>query len=86
MGRKRHELECLKRWFILKDYMKQNNLTTAFFGDGDAVVFRSILAAYKERADCDAVINIETQPNDIHWVGAGESSIWTYQAIVDLCE
>lgn len=28
------ELQCIQRWFVLRDYMRSNNLRSVFFGDG----------------------------------------------------
>lgn len=84
-GRVAHELSCFKRWFILNDFMKSNNIHRVFFGDGDASVFVNIQAIDSLRPHCDAVINVERQPSNTHWVAAGESSIWSFDAIQDFC-
>ena len=66
--------------------MEQRNITRAFFGDGDSTVFTSVTDVIRAtRADCAAVINIEAQFHDLHWVGAGEASVWTLPAISDFC-
>ena len=80
-GRKTHELHCFQRWFILSEYMDAKRLEHAFFGDGDSAVFQNMTEAYLKRQQCAAVINVETQGSNVHWVGAGESSLWTRAAI-----
>ena len=85
-NRIKHELRCFQRWFILQDYMQRRNLSHAYFSDGDSSVFTSVSHVVKTtRANCSAVINIEAQFHDLHWVGAGEASVWTLPAIVDFC-
>ena len=84
--RVKHELRCIQRWFVLQDYMQQRNLSRAFFGDGDSTVFTSVTdVVTRSRAHCAAVINIEAQFHQLHWVGAGEASVWTLPAIRDFC-
>ena len=85
-NRIKHELRCFQRWFILQDYMQRRNISRAYFSDGDSSVFTNVTDVVKNtRANCSAVINIEAQFHDLHWVGAGEASVWTLPAIVDFC-
>jgi hypothetical protein len=84
--RQRHELGCLQRWFIIQDFMKIKGVDHVFFGDGDSSVFADMSLVHSYRPSCDAVINIESQSNNLHWVGAGEASIWTIAGISDFCK
>eukprot|EP01038_Epipyxis_sp_PR26KG_P006355 gene6355-8754_t len=81
--RKMYEMQCIQRWFVLKEFMEGNNIPVAFFGDGDVAVFVNVTDAYELRSKCDSIINIEHQAHDYHWVGAGETSFWTIPAITD---
>jgi hypothetical protein len=38
-----------------------------------------------ERGPCSAIVNIEDQAHNFHWVGSGEASTWTLEALSDLC-
>lgn len=60
-GRQHHELRCIQRWFILKEYMGKNNVERAFFGDGDSSVFVNISEIFNLRPQCGSVINVEAQ-------------------------
>lgn len=84
-GRQKHELHCIQRWFILRDYMTIKGISHALFGDGDASIFVNVKDAFMLRPGCNATINIEMQYHNVHWVGAGESSLWTTAAITDFC-
>ena len=48
-------------------------------------VFTNMDEQARLRAGCDAVINVEFQPTIYHWVGAGESSLWSQGSIDDFC-
>ena len=84
-GRQRHELHCIQRWYVLRDYMQIKGISHALFGDGDASIFVNVHEAFSARPKCDVAINIEMQYHKTHWVGAGESSLWTTAAITDFC-
>lgn len=81
-----HELQNFQRWFILRDFMKLSNLSHAFFGDGDSSIFANMTRAYQDRFSCDAVLNVEIQTSNFHWVGAGEASLWTMRALDSFCD
>ncbi len=84
--RRTFELKCIQRWFILHEYMRKRGVERVLFSDGDSAVFANVENAWALRSkDCDAVINIETQAHTYHWVGAGESSLWTVASLADLC-
>eukprot|EP01036_Dinobryon_divergens_P026175 gene26175-34793_t len=85
--RRLHELRCIQRWFILKEYMSSRNIPVAFFSDGDSAVFGNITDAYHYSSlrNCSTVLNIEPQPHRFHWVAAGEASLWTMDSISDFC-
>ena len=66
--------------------MIHHKLQHVFFGDSDVAVFANMTEAWLRRKDCSAAINIESQGQNYHWVGAGESSLWTQAAIADFCQ
>ena len=80
-----YELRCFQRWFILRDYMKKNSIQMVYYADGDSALYANITKVVSLRKPCSATINIEAQEHNFHWVGAGESSIWTIDAIIDFC-
>ena len=80
-----YEFNCFRRWFILRDYMGKHNIPVAFYGDGDSSVFANITEQFQKRSNCSAIVNVEAQASEIHWVAAGEASVWTLPAIQDLC-
>lgn len=81
-----HEKRCIQRWFILKDYLASKSIPMAYFGDGDTAVFADITQVQSYRKSCDAVINVEAQGHNFHWVAAGESSVWSLAALEDFCD
>jgi len=81
-----YELRCFQRWFVLKEYLEAQQSERIFYSDSDSVVFTNMTEVCgKERGRCSAIVNIEDQLHDFHWVGAGESSSWTLKSITDLC-
>ena len=55
-----------------------------FYSDDDNVVYANVthFVTYL-RPRCSAILNIEDQRTNFSWVGAGESSMWTYHALDD---
>ena len=84
--RKAHELHCFQRWFILQSYMKQKSIKKIFYADGDSTIFANATEVASMRGSCDAVVNIEAQSHSLHWVGAGEASLWNIHALDDFCD
>lgn len=84
--RVRRELRNFQRWFVVRDYMRAKSLERAFFSDGDSVLFGNATQAWSDRSECGAVVNVEYQPGPLHMVAAGESSLWTIQALSSFCE
>ena len=82
-----HEFNCLQRWFIVHQFMVKMNLSNIFFSDGDSVLFANIsgIGWHRRNAGCKATINVESQIHDYVWVGAGEASIWSLEALSDFC-
>lgn len=85
-SRRRHELQCYQRWFVLKDFMKTRQLEKVLFGDGDSSIFVDADKIWESRGHCDAVINVPGQEGSHFWVAAGESSLWSLVAITEFCE
>eukprot|EP01036_Dinobryon_divergens_P031315 gene31315-40689_t len=79
-ARHEYELNCFRRWFILKQYMIANKLSRVFYSDSDSVILRNLTeVSAVERGPCSAIVNIEDQAHNFHWVGSGESSTWTLE-------
>jgi hypothetical protein len=66
---------------VINEYAKVNNIFVVYFSDGDSFLFVNARDAFLQRSHCDAVLNVEAQHGDLHWVAAGESSLWTKAAL-----
>lgn len=60
-----------------------SDISIAFLGD--VAVFTSMEEQAQLRGRCAAVINVEFQLGAYHWVGAGESSLWSLASAADFC-
>ena len=81
--RRIHELQCIQRWLVLDEYATVNNISALYFSDGDSFLFVNAKDAFLQREECHAVINVEAQSSNLHWVAAGEASLWTIDALHD---
>ena len=73
------------RWLILCSYMVKTWTPRVFFADGDVSLYYNMDQAftYKAEMGCEGAINVESQMSRYHWTGAGESSMWTIQGIIN---
>ena len=44
--RQEYELNCFRRWFILKQYMIANKLSRVFYSDSDSVILRFVCSVF----------------------------------------
>jgi hypothetical protein len=65
-NRQKHELRCFQRWFILRDFMIKNQIARTFFSDGDSSVFMNIRKAIEFREKCSAIVNVDSQVDNIY--------------------
>lgn len=66
---------------MINEYAKVNNILVLYFSDGDSFLFANARDAFLQRSHCGAVLNVEAQHGDLHWLAAGESSLWTKTAL-----
>ena len=73
------------RWLILCSYMVKTWTPRVFFADGDVSLYYNMDQAftYKAEMGCEGAINVESQLRQFQWTGAGESSLWTIQGIIN---
>ena len=79
--RKKYELVCLQRWFILHNFMTHYNVKRVFYGDHDAAVYMRMASVFEARGTCDAVISIEAQRDHRRRRASGHASLWKYHAL-----
>ena len=84
-ARIRRELQNFQRWFLVRDFLRAQGISQVFFSDGDSTVYGNVTQAHLDREQCAAVINVEYQPGVLHWVAAGEASLWSIQAMESFC-
>lgn len=53
MSTNRHDYElfCIQRWFVLKNFMQENNITDCCYVDSDVLLFENINEDYKNYSD-----------------------------------
>jgi hypothetical protein len=85
------ELFCFERWFVLKDFMKNNNISACFYCDSDMKLYINMMQEYEKWKKFDAAFltpNLEKINNkDIsRWQEyGGMISYWRLDALEDFC-
>lgn len=80
-----YELNCILRWFILRDYMRMKNISRVLMSDTDSAIFASAEQIFATRSTCDATLNANGADHWTMWVASGETSMWTIKALEDFC-
>ncbi len=71
------ELFCIQRWFILRDFMKENNLESCFYADSDVLIFANLLAEQSKFENYQLALSEGT---------CGHNSFWnSFDAINNFC-
>ena len=71
-----YELFCFLRWFILKEYMEEQNLDVVFYVDSDVMLYVNVTDEYKKYEQYDLTLLHRT---------AAISSFFTKEGINNFC-
>lgn len=70
-----YEFFCIKRWFIIRNYMKENNIEWVFTADSDVLLYEPVQNYFDEnlhQGKCEAAYCIIDQKFDeFFWVASG---------------
>jgi hypothetical protein len=80
-----YELNCILRWFILRNYMRMKNISRVLMSDTDSAIFASAEQIFATRSTCDATLNVNSADHWTMWIASGETSMWTLKALDDFC-
>lgn len=76
------DINCFKRFFIMKDFMMRNNIEKMFFADSDLLIFTNI-TEYFINKNYGASLSIPMRQNNFRWTAQGHSSFWTIEYLSD---
>lgn len=78
------ELMCFLRWFVLLDYMKENNLDTCFYTDSDVLVYANINEKFKDKKQT-YYSKLLGEEKNYGWCMSAHTSFWTIDTLEKFC-
>src|SRR6185312_5570076 len=77
---------CIKRLFILRNFMNQQNIDVCYYSDSDVMIYDDLGVVYQQYKDYDAVYTLPQNQDDYRWVASACCSYWKKQTINEFCE
>ena len=82
---KRIDLIIFKKYYIVRDYMRKNNIEKCFVLDADVLLYESLSGfAFTETAY--AAVSTPQNQSGYAWASSPHVSFWTYSAICDFTD
>lgn len=76
------DLNCFKRFFIMYEYMKRNNIPKMMFADSDLMIFFNISEFYNNNP-CSVSLSIPYRQDNYRWTAQAHCSLWTIESLKD---
>ena len=79
------DLNCFKRFFIMREYMKKNNLSQMVFLDSDVLLYIN-MSEYYDKYKCNTALSIPERQSDFRWTAQAHCSFWTLEYLSDFID
>jgi hypothetical protein len=76
------DLNCFKRFFIMRDYMEKHNIQQMLFADSDLLLYVDV-TEYYEKYKCKASLSIPNRQDNFRWTAQAHCSFWTLEYLTD---
>jgi hypothetical protein len=84
------EFFCIKRWFVLLEYMKESKIDWLFYLDSDVLVYNSIQSFFEEnicKKDIEAAFCIPMQEYEqLRWAASAHTAFISKDFLEKLCD
>ncbi len=80
------EKRCIQRWFILRNFMEENNIGVCYYSDSDVMIYDNVSRVYLQYAGYDAAfVETESQEN-YRWAASACCSYWKMETLGKFCD
>lgn len=83
---KEFEIICIKRWFILRNFMNQQNIDVCYYSDSDVMIYDDLNLVYNQYKEYDASYTYPKNQDNYRWVASACCSYWKKQALNKFCD
>lgn len=79
------DLNCFKRFFVMREYMQRNSIKKMIFADSDLMIFSNLSDFYHKNI-CGASLSIPKRQDNYRWTAQAHSSFWTIEHLSDFLD
>ena len=79
------DLNCFKRFFIMKNYMIANNINNMVFADSDLMIYTDFTEYYATHK-CHVALSIPERQDNYRWTAQAHCSFWTLDYLIDFLD
>ena len=80
------ELICIKRWFLLRNYMNKYNIDVCYYSDSDVMIYDNLTAVYSFYKEFDAAYTMTEYQENYRWSASACCSFWKRETINRFCD
>jgi hypothetical protein len=80
------EKRCIDRWFILRNFLKQENIDVCYYTDSDVMIYDDISATYINYKEYDAAFTLTESQKNYRWAAAPCCSYWKISILGRFCD
>lgn len=80
------ELYNVQEFFILREFMRQRELTKIFACDSDVMIYADLTEEERKFGDYLAIYSIPEEQWDYRWSASAHSVYWTFGGLCSFCE
>ncbi|MDQ3047226.1 MAG: hypothetical protein M3R27_06725 [Bacteroidota bacterium] len=80
------EMICIKRWFILRNFMNEKKMDVCYYTDSDVMIYDDLSKAYENFKEFDAAYTLAETQDNYQWAASACCSYWQQEAINRFCD
>lgn len=74
------------RWFIIAQFMQENQLDRAFVADSDLLIYTDVTEIADDWGAYDVLLGVPLRQGTYRWAAPGHASYWTLDALRQFCD
>jgi len=80
------EYLCFIRWYILKNFLEENNIEKCFYFDSDIMLYSNMSEQVDSFLSQSNGFCVPYEQPEFRWSASGHNSFWTKQTLGEFCE
>jgi hypothetical protein len=79
------EKRCIDRWFILRNFVVQENIEVCYYTDSDVMIYGDLAVVYGNYKDYEATYTLTELQGNYRWAASGCCSYWKAETLTLFC-